>query len=311
MPPPLHPPGLQEITLKKSRHNAPLPLRPSATGFQASLALLLWRQTHISDGDRRVRVCSARRSQCTRPLRRLCRRMQWIPLVATGAALAHQAGAFAVESLKAIRDPNDGDAVAAVGELSSLNSLEYMKACMMADKRGRYILKHQPIIGDELLEYSRGLAPSTFGHRYAAYMDHNHFTPSGRTVVKHIADPTLAYVMTRYRQCHDFLHTLSDCGRSVEEELAVKILEWKHTGIPLGLLAVAGGAPNMTRAQREHIRVYWRWASSNAPCCCHGERAVPMYLNVPWEDMMAKEFDEVVAYTGITPLPVYLAAQKN
>jgi ubiquinone biosynthesis protein COQ4 len=237
--------------------------------------------------------------------------MQCLPLLVLGASIGRQTVAFAVESLKAIRDPTDADAVSAVGELSSLDSLEHMKNCMMADKRGRNILRHKPVVGDDVLEYSRTLPADTFGHRYAAYMDHNHFTPSGRTPVKHVADPTLAYVMTRYRQCHDFLHTITGCGRSVEEELAVKILEWRHTGLPLGLLAVAGGWPHLNPAQRAHMRVYAQWAYQNAPCCVHGERQVLMYLNVPWEDMLAKGVDDVVAFSGITPLPVYLEKHKD
>ncbi|KPA77722.1 putative mitochondrial Ubiquinone biosynthesis protein-like protein [Leptomonas pyrrhocoris] len=236
--------------------------------------------------------------------------MQFIPLLAVGASIGRQTAVFAVESLKAIRDPTNADAVSTVGELSSLNSLEYMKKCMMADKHGRTILKNKPLVGDDVLEYSRTLPANTFGHRYAAYMDHNHFTPSGRTPVKHVADPTLAYVMTRYRQCHDFLHAATDCGRSVEEELAVKILEWKHTGLPLGVLAVAGGWPHLNSAQRANMRVYIKWASLNAPCSVHGKHQVPMYLNVPWEEMLANDFDEVTAVSGITPLPVYLENLK-
>lgn len=232
--------------------------------------------------------------------------MQYLPLLAIGASLSRQTAAFAVESLKAIRDPTDADAVSAVGELSSLNSLEYMKNCMMADKRGRNILRHKPNIRDDVLEFSRTLPANTFGHRYATYMDHNHFTPDGRTAVKHVADPTLAYVMTRYRQCHDFLHTIAGCGRSVEEELAVKLLEWKHTGLPLGLLAVAGGWPHLNAAQRSHMRRYAQWADYNAPCAVHGKRQVLMCLNVPWEEMLDKDFDEVVQVSGITPLRSYL-----
>ncbi|CAJ1018222.1 ubiquinone biosynthesis protein-like protein, putative [Leishmania guyanensis] len=186
-----------------------------------------------------------------------------------------------------------------------------MKNCMMADQRGRSILKHQPVVGDEVLEFSRGLAPSTFGFRYAAYMDRNHFLPSGRTAVKHIADPTLAYVMMRHRQCHDFVHVITGCGRSVEEELAVKVFEWKHTGLPLGLLSLLGGASRLSATQLAHMRLFWEWASHNAPCSRHDKPAVPMYLNVPWEDMLAKEYDEVAAYTGITPLPVFLKKHQK
>lgn len=230
--------------------------------------------------------------------------MQFVTLA---ASVTGQAMVFAYQSLRAIRDPTDADAVSAVGELSSLDALEAMKHAMMADRTGRMILRRQPLVSEETLKVAREQPAGSFGSRYAAYMDHNHFTPSARTPVRHISDPTLAYVMTRYRQCHDFIHTITEAGRSVEEELAVKLLEWRHTGLPLGLLAVVGGAPHLASHQRRNMRVYWEWAAEQAPCCVHGERPVPFYLNVPWEEMLPKPIEEVRAVTGLVALPEYLA----
>lgn len=233
--------------------------------------------------------------------------MLHLSMISTGVAVVSQVASFAAQSVKAIHDPTNGDAVSAVGELSSLDTLEYVKSCMMADKCGRSILKDQPYITDEVLESARKLPDHTFGHRYASYMDANHFSPSGRTPVRHIADPTLAYIMTRYRQTHDFLHTLAGCGRTVDQELAIKLLEWQHTGLPLGLLAVVGGAPHLTSSQRCNMKVYWEWARQNAPRGGHEGRAVRFYLNVPWEAMLEKPYEVVVSYTGVIPLPVYMA----
>lgn len=233
--------------------------------------------------------------------------MQALPLLSSITGLASQAVAFTYNSVRAIRDPTDGAAVSAVGELSSLEALENTKRVMLSDRTGRTILRYQPHVTDETLHYATSLPEGTFGQRYAAYMNHNGFTPSGRTPVKHIADPTLAYVMTRYRQCHDFLHTCTGAGRTVEEELALKLLEFYHTGLPLGVLAVAGGSPHLTSAQRDRMKVYRRWAKENKPCYVHGERQIPMYLNVPWEDLLGKPYEEVVAYAGLTPLPEYMS----
>lgn len=232
--------------------------------------------------------------------------MESVRFVTAVARVAGQLSAFAMHSFRAIRDPTDADAVAAVGELSSLEALENMKRKMMGDRDGRAILHEQPMVTDDVLEMARAQPEGSFGQHYAAYMDHNHFTPSGRTPVRYILDPTLAYVMTRYRQCHDFLHTVSAAGRSVEEELAVKLLEWHHTGLPLGLLAVAGGAPHLDTEQRENMRVYWQWAADLAPSSVHGEKYVPFYLNVQWEEMMPRPVAEVREITGLTSLPDYL-----
>ncbi|EPY41541.1 ubiquinone biosynthesis protein-like protein [Angomonas deanei] len=177
---------------------------------------------------------------------------------------------------------------------------------MMADITGRTILTHRPRVTDSVLEAARKMDENSFGRRYAAYMDHNKFLPSGRTPVQHIADPTLSYIMTRYRECHDFLHTITDCGRTVEEEVAVKLLEFQHTGLPLGLLAVLGGAPHMSAAQRQQVREYWRWAQANRPNGTHGERFINCYLNIMWEDLLPRPHAEVVREVGITPLKEFL-----
>ncbi|CCW66732.1 unnamed protein product [Phytomonas sp. Hart1] len=234
-----------------------------------------------------------------------------LPLASTPFKLARQITAFAFQSSKAIRDPSNADAVAAVGELSALHALENMKSRMMADLTGRAILLKQPLVTDELLAVAEKQPVHTFGRRYVAYMIHNRFNPDDRTPVLYIADPILRYIMTRYRQCHDFLHTLSGCGRTVEEELVVKILEWQHTGLPLGFLSLLGGGVYLTSEQRQKLKIYWEWGKENSPRCVHGEKQIPFYLNIDWEAMICKPFDEVVAITGITPLPEYLKKSRE
>lgn len=227
------------------------------------------------------------------------------------ARMAQAAGSFGYFSIRAMFDPTDAAAVSAVGEIPAYPALEYMRRIMMENQSGRYILQVQPTVGDRLLNEARQLPEGSFGRRYADYMDHNHFTPSGRTAVQFISDPLLAYIMTRYRQCHDFLHTCSDCGRTVHEEVAVKLLEYQHTKLPLGVLALPGGAWHMTSEKRKETAVYWDWAKLNAPCNEHGKKQIPFYLNHVWEDMLELSMEEVREITGIIPLPEYLLTLKK
>lgn len=226
-----------------------------------------------------------------------------------GGRLAAQATAFAYYSARAIADPNDAEAVAAVGELSAVGALEGMRRRMLGSQTGRYILQVQPQVRDSLLEDARQMPEGSFGRRYAAYMDFNKFTPEGRTAVQHISDPLLAYIMTRYRQCHDFLHTCADCGRTVHEEVAVKLLEYQHTGLPLGLLALPGGGVHLYEKELSQYRAYWKWAQLNAPCSTHGKKQLPFYLNHVWEDLLELPMEEVTNITGIVPLHAYLRAE--
>lgn len=233
-----------------------------------------------------------------------------LPVMAL-ARLAQSAGSFSCYSVRAMLDPTDAAAVSAVGEIPALPALQHMRRMMMEDQQGRYILQVQPTVTDRVLQEARQMPEGSFGRRYADYMDYNQFTPDGRTPVQFIQDPLLAYIMTRYRQCHDFLHTCTDCGRTVHEEVAVKLLEYQHTKLPLGVLAVPGGSWHMTRAKRKETAIYWKWAKLNAPCNVHGRPQIPFYMNHIWEDMLELPMEEIRKMTGLTPLPEYLAALQK
>lgn len=231
-------------------------------------------------------------------------------VLSTALSAASQASKFTYYSTRAIFNPLDADAVSAVGEISALHALEHMRRQMMESQTGRYLLQVQPRISDKLLEEARQLPEGTFGRRYALYMDTNQFLPDGRTPVRHIEDSTLSYIMTRYRQCHDFLHTCADAGRTVHEEVAVKLLEYQHTTLPLGLLAVPGGALHESAEELGNTKLYWKWAKLNAPCSVHGKKSIPFYLNHIWEDLLELPMEKVMEITGITPLTEFLAKAK-
>jgi ubiquinone biosynthesis protein COQ4 len=209
---------------------------------------------------------------------------------------------LAVAAGLAISNPWRGDMVAAVGELTGHCALQGMLATMMKDMQGRRILRDRPRITNATLELCKALPEGTLGCEYSKYMLANGFLPSGRTPVQHIADPHLAYVMTRYRETHDFLHALLGAGISVLDETALKVFEWRQTGLPLGLLASIGGGLNMTCDERLFFAstlVPWALKSGDP------SRTVN-FLNVMWEDEVGKPVAEVLTSTGylLYPRPV-------
>eukprot|EP00758_Cryptobia_borreli_P020273 Tbor_TRINITY_DN9921_c0_g1::TRINITY_DN9921_c0_g1_i1::g.17687::m.17687/K18586/COQ4; ubiquinone biosynthesis protein COQ4 len=225
-----------------------------------------------------------------------------LPIV---SSVPYKAQYLAVSALKAIADPEKGDMVALVGELTSTGpfggAASSMLQIMMSDRRGRYLLKHQPRITDELLVRARLMPEGSLGRSYSHFMDTNQFTPSGRPPVQLIADPFEAYAMTRYREIHDFMHTLVRAGRTVEEELAVKILEYYHTGIPLGVLAVIGGMPHLnTAAIKRTLSLHREWAKGNCPKNTHTP-STPNFLCVHWEDLLERNHDSVLEELHVTP----------
>lgn len=51
--------------------------------------------------------------------------------------------------------------------------------------------------------------------------------------VRFINDPMLAYVMTRYRECHDLVHTVLGMPTNMLGEVAVKWVEALNNGLPM------------------------------------------------------------------------------
>ena len=67
------------------------------------------------------------------------------------------------------------------------------------------------------------------------------FSPDSRLPVHFIDDPELVYVMLRYRQIHDLMHTLLGMPPNMLGEVAVKWVEFIQTGLPMcGLAAIFG-----------------------------------------------------------------------
>ena len=73
------------------------------------------------------------------------------------------------------------------------------------------------------------------------YIDQHDFSPDERTVVRFMMDEDAAYVMTRYRQVHDFWHVLADLPPTILGEIALKALEFQVSTVDFYLL-LAGGS---------------------------------------------------------------------
>ena len=77
----------------------------------------------------------------------------------------------------------------------------------------------------------------------------------------------LAYVMLRYRQCHDFWHALTGLPPTVLGELGLKWLELFQTGMPVAAFSATIGSRqllNDVHEQRILWDLYLPWAVENA-----------------------------------------------
>jgi ubiquinone biosynthesis protein COQ4 len=175
--------------------------------------------------------------------------------------------------MTAIRDPKRADRVAAVGEVTGSYALSCMLRGMKSNVTGRRILIDRPLV-DDVAVHRAAVATTiaaeegvgggiTFGRAYTDFLRKHSFDPNDRSSIKYLHDPELAYVMTRYRQCHDYFHVLTDLPPTVLGELGLKLLELMQTGLPLAALSVASATISGQLSPREEEvlwSIYLPWA---------------------------------------------------
>lgn len=106
---------------------------------------------------------------------------------------------------------------------------------MMDDNEGRRILLRKPRISSKTisLEYLATLPEGTLGHAYVQFLTRNKVTPDSRLPVRFIEDPELAYVMQRYREVHDLVHTVTGqptnmLGRCIKRDSRIVLVVFIH-----------------------------------------------------------------------------------
>ncbi|KAI9331660.1 ubiquinone biosynthesis protein Coq4 [Zopfochytrium polystomum] len=215
------------------------------------------------------------------------------------SALVKDVGIATNAAFTAIRDPTRQDMVAALGETTGRLFLGRMRDRMLRDRVGRQILRNRPIINSTVLDLDRlrSLPDETFGKTYVSWLDSYKVSPDSRTEVKYIEDEELAYVMLRYRQVHDFFHTLTGLGTTVEEELALKWLEATQTGLPVAILSAVVGPLRLNGEERE--RLFGQLVPWAVQCGSNAQ----FLLNVDYEGMLERRLAEVQRDLGILPLP--------
>ena len=207
--------------------------------------------------------------------------------------------------------------VAALGETTAGSSLSRMRDIMLKDPEGRKILKDHPRVNsttvdmDQLARYPEG----TFGRAYTTWLERCGVTPDTREpvislatffVVAHnvsmkqvhyIDDPELAYVMQRYRECHDFYHCICDLPVNVESELALKYFEFANLGLPMAAISAIFGPLRLTARKRERLfSEFVPWALK-----CGG--SAKSLITVYWEQRWDQKVDDIKKELGIWEPP--------
>ncbi|XP_033845960.1 ubiquinone biosynthesis protein COQ4 homolog, mitochondrial [Periophthalmus magnuspinnatus] len=207
----------------------------------------------------------------------------------------------------ALQNPYRHDMVAVLGETTGHLALVQLRESMRNDPEGFSILMERPRIRLSTLDLNKmSLMPDgSFGREYLCFLDDNHVTPDSRADVKFVDDEELAYVMQRYREVHDFLHTLLGMPTNMLGEVAVKIFEAANTGLPM---CVLGAVLGPLRLKTSHLQTLFKtlgpWALQNG-------RKARCVLNVFYERRWEQNVEELREELNIDPPPVTVAKRST
>ncbi|KAK2753760.1 Ubiquinone biosynthesis protein [Onygenales sp. PD_40] len=196
-------------------------------------------------------------------------------------------------------NPRRGDLIASLGEATATPFFIYrLRDAMLSDPTGRRILRDRPRITSKTLdvEYLRTLPANSVGRVYVGWLDREGVSPDTRNNVQYIDDEECAYVMQRYRECHDFYHAVTGLPVMVEGEVALKAFEFLNTLLPMTGLSMFA-VMRLKPAERERFfKLHLPWAVKSGL----GSKEV---INVYWEEQLERDVDELREELGIEKPP--------
>ncbi|XP_050300590.1 ubiquinone biosynthesis protein COQ4 homolog, mitochondrial [Anthonomus grandis grandis] len=205
-----------------------------------------------------------------------------------------------------IINPHRGDMIACLGETTGEGALKYMKKQMEQSKEGIQILKEQPRINTKTvnLNYLQNLPHDTLGYAYYRFLEVNQVTPDSRMTVQFIDDIELAYVIQRYREVHDLIHTILQMPTNMLGEVTVKWVEALQFKLPMCISgAIFGPVRLKTNHRNLYLKHYLPWAIRTGT---NAEFLLNIYFEKRWEQKLDDFYREV----NIEPLVLEKKSDK-
>uniref|UniRef100_K7GAN2 Ubiquinone biosynthesis protein COQ4 homolog, mitochondrial n=1 Tax=Pelodiscus sinensis TaxID=13735 RepID=K7GAN2_PELSI len=193
----------------------------------------------------------------------------------------------------ALYNPYRHELVAVLGETTGSVALQNLRDRMRHDPEGYQILEERPRIRLSTLDVTglRGLADGMFGREYVRFLDSNRVSPDTRMPVKFVDDEELAYVIQRYREVHDLMHTLLGMPTNMLGEVAVKWFEAVQTGLPMCILGAVFGPLRLNARKLQILTtelIPWAVQSGrNASCVLN------FYYENRWEQTVESLREEI------------------
>ncbi|XP_043841899.1 ubiquinone biosynthesis protein COQ4 homolog, mitochondrial [Dromiciops gliroides] len=207
----------------------------------------------------------------------------------------------------ALYDPYRHDMVAVLGETTGHQALQALRDRMRRDPEGAQILQERPRIQLSTLDLTklRSLPENSFGWEYAHFLDVNRVSPDTRAPTRFVDDEELAYVIQRYREVHDLLHTLLGMPTNMLGEIVVKWFEAIQTGLPMCVLGAAFGPIRLSAKKlKVLISELIPWAVLNGR---NSRCVLNLYYEQRWEQPIGALREEL----GITPPPTVQTGHRT
>ncbi|KAL6096847.1 coq4 [Pungitius sinensis] len=207
----------------------------------------------------------------------------------------------------ALHNPYRHDMVAVLGETTGHLALKNLREKMRNDPEGLTILTERPRIRLSTLDLKEmaSLPDGSLGREYLRFLEDNLVTPDSRADVKFVDDEELAYVMQRYREVHDLLHTLLGMPTNMLGEVAVKWFEAAQTGLPMCALGAVLGPLRLNASRLQSL------FTSLGPWALQNGRRARCVLSIFYERRWSQNIEDLRQELNIETPPVTLTATSR
>lgn len=204
-------------------------------------------------------------------------------------------------------NPYRADMIACLGETSGEQALRFILRKMEESKEGAEILSDRPRINTNTIDlnYLKNLPDGTLGKTYSNFLEKNQVTPDSRSTVQFIDDIELAYVIQRYREAHDLIHTVLQMPTHMLGEVTVKWVEAIQTKLPMCIGGAIFGPIRLKPKHRQLYRKYYLpWALKTG---MNAKFLLNIYYEKRWEQPLSEFYKEM----NIQPLEIRQSAKQN
>lgn len=197
-------------------------------------------------------------------------------------------------------NPYRGDTIACLGETTGTSAAKYILQKMKLSKEGSEILKERPRINSTTVNMNTltNLPDGTLGKLYSDFLKKNGVTPDSRLPVQFVNDIELAYVIQRYREVHDLVHTILQMPTNMLGEVTVKWVEAIQTKLPMCIGgAIFGPVRLKTKHRQLYSQYYLPWALQTGTSA---EFLLNIYFEKRWEQPVSEFYEEI----NVQPLKI-------